>query len=336
MPEFKYLGVCLSFNGKWTKHISRAVLSAKAVVMRLSRLVYRCPYLPTSVLLRIHDATLKPVVLYGAEIWGLETYVNPVSGPTTTFLKKLLRLPHSASNAGVNLYFSRPGIKIDINTEAVLRSINYWLKIIAMPDERLVKKCFLFQLQEIQRGRMCWGLKLKTQLEALGFGECWPDGPRHVGQFRRDIGSKLAEIARVELFEQSIKFTSLIPLRVVRMLVRNDDPICEPTIEANPAKRRWCVMTLISCPGSLIKRVGNSKLCAGCNQEIDNIFIHIMTKCNKIPGRLREEEATQLLIERMNSDPDSALQTLIHGLFLSESRFGLQRNYVKFFQYVKG
>ena len=112
VPEFKYLGVCLSFNGKWTKHISRAVLSAKAVVMRLSRLVYRCPYLPTSVLLRIHDATLKPVVLYGAEIWGLETYVNPVSGPTTTFLKKLLRLPHSASNAGVNLYFSRPGIKI--------------------------------------------------------------------------------------------------------------------------------------------------------------------------------------------------------------------------------
>ena len=336
VPEFKYLGLCLSYNGKWNKHITRAITSAKMMVVQLSKLAFKCPYLPSSLLLKIHDATLKPAILYGAEIWGLETYAAPVDGPSTTFLKKLLRLPPSASNAGTNLYFSRAGIKIDINAEAVLRSINYWLKIVQMPEHRLVKKCFAFQLQEIQQGRMCWGLKLKTQLHALGFGQFWPGGPDNVRQFRREIENRLGTIARVELLARCAKYVSLIPLRVVKSLVGADSPICEPTIESNVDKRRWCVMTLLSCPGSLIKCVMNRKLCSGCSEEVDNIFVHIMTTCSKIPGKLREDIGIQSLISKINSDPDSALQTLTHALFLSESRFCLQLKYVKFFKYVRG
>ena len=333
--EFKYLGICLSYDGKWTKHIDRVVSSVKGMVVQLSRLAYKCPYLPTSLLLRIQDAVMKPALLYGAEIWGLETYSASVNGPTTTFFKKLLRLPQSAPNVGVNLYFSRPGIKIDINAEAVLRSINYWLKIIQMPDNRLVKKWFLFQLQEIQRGKMCWGLRLKNQLDALGFRELWPGGPNQIRHFAREIEQRMAEIARTELMERCSKYVSLIPLRVVRTLVGNDSPMFENAIEANPEKRRWCVMTLLSCPGGLIKRVAGCKFCSGCSAEVNNVFTHIVTRCSKIPGRLREKSDMQNLIRKMNSDPDSALQTLIHGLFLSESRFSLQNNYVRFFRYLK-
>ena len=335
VQEFKYLGICLSYNGKWKKHISRTITSARTMVAQLSKLSYKCPYLSTPLLLRIHDATMKAAILYGAEIWGLESCAAQINGPSTAFFKKMLRLPQSASNAGTNFYLLRPGTKIDISAEAIIKSINYWLKIAQLPDHRLVKKCFLFQLEEIQSGRMCWGMKLKTYLEALGFGEVWPHGPNDVRLFKREIETRLARISRTELAERCSKYISLTALRVVRMLVGRADPICDRTVECNPAKRRWCIMTLLSCPGGLVKRTGDSKLCSCCDKEVENIFIHIVARCSKIPQKLRERDDMKRVIEKMNSDPDSAFQTLIHGLFLSEFRFGLQRCYVKFFNYVK-
>ena len=62
------------------------------MVVQLSKLAFKCPYLPSSLLLKIHDATLKPAILYGAEIWGLETIRCPGGWPFNHLLEKIAQV----------------------------------------------------------------------------------------------------------------------------------------------------------------------------------------------------------------------------------------------------
>ena len=78
--------------------------------------------------------------------------------------------------------------------------------------------------------------------------------------------------------------------------------------------------------------LGDQKLFLFCK----TILSQSMTARARQPVCMSDSQSDmQNLIRKMNSDPDSALQTLIHGLFLSESRFSLQNNYVRFFRYLK-
>ena len=76
----------------------------------------------------MYDAIVKTALLYGSEIWGLDTDFS-VDAPSTYFYKKLLRLPVSASNVGTLLFMDREGINISHKSEATLKALLYWYRI---------------------------------------------------------------------------------------------------------------------------------------------------------------------------------------------------------------
>ena len=79
-------------------------------------------------MLRVFDATVKSALLYGSEVWGVDTEVI-LDAPGTFFYKKLLRLPASASNVGTHWYLSRKGVNISQEAEATLRALLFWFKL---------------------------------------------------------------------------------------------------------------------------------------------------------------------------------------------------------------
>ena len=165
VKEFKYLGIVFSTNGVWKKHIKESVGRARVSATQVLKLSYRCPSLPLSLLLRVYDATVKSALLYGSEIWGVDAEVA-LDSPSTFFYKKLLRLPLSASNVGVHWYMDRQGINISIRAEALVRTLSYWLNLQLQDATRFPKKCYLMQLDELQKGNSCWAAKIKLILES--------------------------------------------------------------------------------------------------------------------------------------------------------------------------
>ena len=199
-----------------------------------------------------------------------------------------------------------------------------------MDDTRLPKKCYLFQLTETQRGIPCWLSKVKLLLENLGLQEPWLSNLQGVRSFRSRCTEKLMSNERDKLRDRASQYESLKSLRVVKELVGRGAPIISAEVQANPDRHRWIVMTLLSCPGSLVKRYEGLTSCAVCAEPVSDVFTHLVAFCKKIPVKLRQKQNLKHLVDNLQSDPGSALPTMIHQLFLSGNRFRLQRDYVDF------
>ena len=54
-----------------------------------------------------------------------------------------------------------------------LKSIKYWLKLLSLPNDSLLKSCYLMLLNQCNLGRVNWASKIKGILYMFGFGYIW-------------------------------------------------------------------------------------------------------------------------------------------------------------------
>ena len=62
----KHLGICLSANNKWTKHIDSIIMSASKQVSYLRKLKYK---LSKNTLNKLYSTYIGPLLEYGSEVW---------------------------------------------------------------------------------------------------------------------------------------------------------------------------------------------------------------------------------------------------------------------------
>ena len=110
-----------------------------------------------------------------------------------------------------------------------------------------------------------------------------------------------------------------------------DAPIIHHEILSNPERRRWLIMTLLSCPGDLVVRRTDLVLCSLCNEPVTDIFSHLLAFCTGTLAYIRRKQILLNLSYNIQHDPESAAPTLLYWLFLSETRFRLQWGYVELF-----
>ena len=199
-----------------------------------------------------------------------------------------------------------------------------------MDEYRLPKQCYLHQLDEICKGNICWAGMIKATLRSLDLHEMWDNIPSNINEFRIECTKRLVKLEWDRLKLLALQYPSLTPLRTVQSLVRHGDPIVAQSILGNREKLRWIIMTLLSCPGSLVRHLKDLKVCSICEAPIDNIFTHLVAFCVKTQVRVRRDISTNIqnLIINIQSDPGSAASTLTYWLFLSEDRFRVQQDYV--------
>ena len=166
---YKYLGIYfstkLSFSAACRDMASKAKKALLVVIQRLRH------YNNSSfnVFIKIFDVKILPIMLYGAEVWGLEKSVKYCEELHLYAIKKFLAVDIKTPNDLVYRELNRYPITIT----CAINCLRYWLKLLRMNENRLPKKAYLMLYQLDERGKKNWVTNVRTLLFRNGFGIVW-------------------------------------------------------------------------------------------------------------------------------------------------------------------
>ena len=173
--EYKYLGVLFSSNNSFTttkKHIAEQGSRAMYSLLRKARNMH----LPIDLQIELFNKLVKPVLLYGCEVWGFGN-VEVIERVRLKFIKIILNLKRCTPN---HIVYGEVGVyplKIDIQT----RMVSYWSKLLLHENlGTLTTSIYLatkhrFNLSNItSRPRYFqWVYEIKSILDSTGNSEIW-------------------------------------------------------------------------------------------------------------------------------------------------------------------
>ena len=120
--------------------------------------------------LKLFDAQIQPILLYGSEIWGFDVVASDYCEKVHLYvLKKYLgvdsRTPNDLVYGETNRY--------PIVLNCILRGMRYWLKLIKMGQSRLPYRSYKMLLNLDNRGKNNWVSQVRLKLFQYGFGHVW-------------------------------------------------------------------------------------------------------------------------------------------------------------------
>ena len=138
--------------------------------------------------MKLFDAYVKPILLFGCQIWAPSTYrnrVQPNDNPHahfminldttekvhTDFCKYTLGLTEQATNAAVICELGRNPIELDIK----LLVYKYWQRLVALPDSHILKEAYIDNVKLDASGKRVWVSCVKNLLESVGLNYVWND-----------------------------------------------------------------------------------------------------------------------------------------------------------------
>ena len=145
-----------------------STLKAKKVLNYLFSLFSKLSVLPAKYFFKIFDAKIYPVMLYGAELWGLQ-YMHCVEQLQIYACKRLLSVRTNSCNLSILGDTGRFPVQI-ISSK---RCIKYWLRILKMPRTRYVKLCYEMLLHLDNLGYSNWVTAVRLNLSSNGYGYIW-------------------------------------------------------------------------------------------------------------------------------------------------------------------
>ena len=151
---FKYLGITIS-SRKCSFTPTLDDLSAKAT-KGLYALRSRLPFntLPIKTLLKVFDACIQPILLYGSELWGAYTNMDwkkwdmsKIERVHTQFLKRILGVNRSTTNLMTRAELGRHSLQ-EFMTRRYVRYISY---LGGKDPEYLCKQAYTYELEQAHK-----------------------------------------------------------------------------------------------------------------------------------------------------------------------------------------
>ena len=114
---------------------------------------------------KIFDMKVCPMLLYGSELWGLETfeYIEKVQYYAC---KRFINVSLKSCNYGVIGDCGRYPLYV----ETMKRTLRYWIKLLKMRNDRYVKKCYKMMVHYSEFGYKNLASQVKNVLYENGFG----------------------------------------------------------------------------------------------------------------------------------------------------------------------
>ena len=189
--SYKYLGICFSIRLSFYHACQDLVSRAKRALLCIMSKLCRIDCNSINVFLKIFDAQVQPIVLYRAEIWGVESCSSVIDNVHLFGLKRYLGVDRRTPNDLVNGEVGRFPIQIN----ACVRCIRYWLKLMPMEDYRLPLRAYKMLFNLDQRGKTNWVTKVRKTLCANGFSYVWDNqGVGCLNAFIREFRQRLIDI----------------------------------------------------------------------------------------------------------------------------------------------
>ena len=124
----------------------------------------------TGLFLKQFDSLVKPVLLYGCDIWGSAALNsnNITNKFVNKFYRTLLGVPPNTSTVGIHSELGRFPINVNIQQTMV----KYWFRIISLPRDRLASHCY-WSLLDLNPTKDPWLDTIKTSIESSGQVFVW-------------------------------------------------------------------------------------------------------------------------------------------------------------------
>ena len=115
--------------------------------------------------LKLFDSLVKPILLYGCEIWGPSAFKNnnPLDKLVNKFYRTLLGVPKHSSTIGIHVELGRFPLSLDIKHTM----LKYWSRLVTLPKSRLVSHCY-WSLKDLQNAKDTWFTSVKQIIELSG------------------------------------------------------------------------------------------------------------------------------------------------------------------------
>lgn len=189
VKNFVYLGMTLTMNGKWTRHIENATMRARCRTSEMLNNMSKLRNIPMRTLEQVYSSTVRATMLYGSELWGWER-TGTLDKIQPMFLKKAMRLATGTSNCGILKEFGTFSDTI----RGKIMAIKYWLDIINGNQDSLRAECYNEQKRQCVSGD--WVIGVERGLKGIGMGWVWERSTRNNRNVWRTVKKRLIDIDR--------------------------------------------------------------------------------------------------------------------------------------------
>ena len=167
--EYKYLGIFLSRTGsyiKTKKHIADQANKALYSLLRKARTLN----LPIDLQIDMFNKVIKPILLYGCEVWGYGN-LDVIERVQLKFFKQILNLKKSTPSFMVYGELGVFPLSIDIQS----RMVSFWIKLGAIGKNEIASSLYKLvrHLNEQRKINSKWLAHIKHLVNSNGFGNIW-------------------------------------------------------------------------------------------------------------------------------------------------------------------
>jgi sorting nexin-29 len=300
---YKYLGLMLSRDLKWTEHVSYVVDKTKRRMAQCHRLLSNKD-LPPSTRLHLYGSLILPVMTYGAGLWHLTGHqLRQFETLHLKALKAILGTSATTTTAAVYADSAMTSIEA-LQQECLLKLAG---RIARMAPGRLVRQMYQLAMQD---GRDEWYSQLTT---ALGRHTLALDGTEAEEKWNECVTRKVQALFAEHLQEELAKAVKCSQLRPCL----KDGRLQRPAYLRLPSKLSSFYFKLRA--GSLrleieegrMKRVAReARLCPLCQGEVEDAE-HFLLRC---PALDHERHELQQNLDETPSPPSHFSTEVLLGL----------------------
>ena len=145
VKSYTYLGVTIKSNGSFSDTIINLAEKARKALYSLNKAILQNKEIKLP--LHLFKVLIKPILLYGSEVWG-QDYIDyskwdktAIERVNLNFCKTLLQTNRKSCNAAVRGELGQHPLLIEIK----INIVKYWQHITQLPDNNLAKTAFIEQ-----------------------------------------------------------------------------------------------------------------------------------------------------------------------------------------------
>ena len=170
VQRFTYLGIVFTTGGSFSVMFETLAGQARKAIFKLNKYLYKFTNVSPKHYIELFDKLIKPVLHYGAEIWGFSNS-NMIERVHLQFCKALLGVKRTTQN---DFVYGELG-RLDLKHYRLISIIKYWFKILACDNTKYIKNVYSMMLNdlEVRQNKQNWASSVRTLLESLGFNDVW-------------------------------------------------------------------------------------------------------------------------------------------------------------------
>ena len=270
--SYKYLGVVFYCNGNFGLAVKTLCTTASnamfAILSKMSVL-----NLDVDTMIHLFESMVKPILLYGAEIWGCapEYVLNQIERVQLKFCKILLSLRKRTPS---DMVYGETGV-YPLIIDVKIRATAFWLKL-AQSNENTLANAFLKLRHKFENP---WLNFVKSTLDSCGLSYLWMTNGRGVNpewlkyklrlslrdQFFQQWSSRLSTCEKFSIYNELKEFYCLEDY-LIKLPKRCRDAMCK-------FRCRNVNLPVVSTVSFEIQANANCKLCSGnIGDELHYIF----------------------------------------------------------------